>query len=154
MTSIIAVTATLTPRVREDLITKLQFNRHEYTYRTIGNDRANVAMVIRAMEHPANSFRDTDFCVPEDNKVPADIKLSFVYTDDIKDGGQLVDHLNARVHPDYRSRGLVRPYNAGMSRQYRAHVMALFKAGIIRVLVCTDAAGMVSTFFFVTWFPY
>jgi superfamily II DNA helicase RecQ len=58
--------------------------------------------------------------------------------------------LNARVHPDYRSRGLVRPYNAGMSRRYCAHVMALFKASIIRVLVCTDAAGMVSTFFFVT----
>jgi superfamily II DNA helicase RecQ len=55
-TSIIAVTATLTPRVRDDLITKLQFDRHSYTYRTIGNDRANVSMVIRAMEHPANLY--------------------------------------------------------------------------------------------------
>ncbi|KAK7013470.1 ATP-dependent DNA helicase Q-like 3 [Favolaschia claudopus] len=140
--SIIAVTATLTPRVRDDLVSKLHFNRHTYMYRTIGNDRPNVSMVIRSMEHAANSYRDIDFVVPEDNQVPADIKLSFVYTDDIKDGGQLVDHLNARVHPRYRDRGLVRPYNAGMSREYRAHVMSLFRAGVIRVLVCTDAAGM------------
>ncbi|KAK6984117.1 hypothetical protein R3P38DRAFT_2576560 [Favolaschia claudopus] len=111
-------------------------------YRTIGNGRPNVSMVIRAMEHPANSYKDIDFVVPEDNQGPADIKLAFVYTDDIKDGGQLVDHLNARVHPRYRERGLIRPYNAGMSREYRAHVMSLFKAGVIRVLVCTDAAGM------------
>ncbi|KAJ7844625.1 hypothetical protein B0H14DRAFT_3455485 [Mycena olivaceomarginata] len=129
-TSIIAVTATLTPRVRQDLVTKLQFDRHTYMYRTIGNDRANVAQVIRAMEHPANSFRDLDFIVPTDNEIPEDVKLSFVYTDDIKDGGKIIDHLNARVHPNYRSRGIVRPYNAGMSREYRAHVMALFKAGI------------------------
>jgi hypothetical protein len=101
------------------------------------------------MEHPANSYQDTDFIVPADNKTPADIKLTFLYTDDIKDGGQLVDHLNARVHPDYRGRGLVRPYNAGMSRQYRSHVMALFRAGVIRVLVCTDAAGMVRKFYII-----
>ncbi|KAJ7753252.1 P-loop containing nucleoside triphosphate hydrolase protein [Mycena metata] len=141
-TSIVAVTATLTPRVHQDLITKLQFDRHSYLFCTIGNDRPNVSQVIRAMEHPANSYRDMDFVVPADNKVPADTKQAFVYTDDIKDGGKLVDHLNDRVHPDYRSWGLVRPYNAGMSREYRATVMSLFKAGIIRVLVCTDAAGM------------
>jgi superfamily II DNA/RNA helicase len=82
--------------------------------------------------------------VPANNQTPADIKLSFLYTDDIKDGGKLVDHLNARVHPGYRDCGLVRPYNAGMSREYRVTVMALFKAGVVRVLVCTDAAGMVS----------
>ncbi|KAJ7123804.1 hypothetical protein C8R43DRAFT_1135855 [Mycena crocata] len=94
------------------------------------------------MEHPANSLRDLDFVVPGDMTGPADIKLAFVYSDDIKDGGKIVDHLNGRVCPAYRDMGLIHPYNAGMSREYRAQVMALFKAGVIRVLVCTDAAGM------------
>ncbi|KAF8134696.1 hypothetical protein K438DRAFT_1787141 [Mycena galopus ATCC 62051] len=88
------------------------------------------------MEHPANSYWDTDFIVSADSKTPADIKLTFLYTDNIKDGGQLVDHLNARVHLTYRERGLIRPYNARMFRQYCTHVMALFRAGIIRVLGC------------------
>lgn len=96
------------------------------------------------MQHAANSYRDVDFMVDTAMKTPEDVKLAFLYTDDIKDGSKLIDHLNARVCPAYRSRGLVRPYNAGMSRQYRDHVMALFKAGIVRILVCTDAAGMVS----------
>ncbi|KAJ7816552.1 hypothetical protein B0H13DRAFT_2683450 [Mycena leptocephala] len=82
-----------------------------------------------------DDWGDVDFIVPADNETPADIKLAFVYTDDVKDGSKLTDHLNARVHPTYRSRGVVRPYNAGMSREYRTHVMALFKAGIARVLV-------------------
>lgn len=140
-TPIIAVTATLTPRVREDLITKLQFNPNDYIYCSIGNDRPNVAQIVRALEHPANSYRDLDFLV-QSGKV---VKKGFVYTDDIKDGGKIIDHLNARVDPSHRDRGLIRPYNAGMSPKYRADVMALFKAGIVRILVCTDAAGMVKT---------
>jgi superfamily II DNA helicase RecQ len=142
-TPIMAVMATLTLRVHQDLIAKLQFDPKNYTFCSVGNDRANVSQVIRSMEHTAISYKDLDFVV-EENTEPKDIPLTFLYTDDIKDGGQIIDHLNARVDPRYRDRGIVRPYNAGMSREYRAEVMALFKAGIIRVLVCTDAAGMVS----------
>ncbi|KAJ7482618.1 P-loop containing nucleoside triphosphate hydrolase protein, partial [Mycena latifolia] len=141
-TPLIAVTATLTPRVHQDLITKLQFNPNDYIFCTIGNDRPNVAQVIRALEHPANSFRDLDFLVSTTMAQPSDIKKTFLYTDDIKDGGKIIDYLNARVNTTYRSRGLVRPYNAAMSPEYRAEVMSLFKAGIVRILVCTDAAGM------------
>ncbi|KAJ7101668.1 P-loop containing nucleoside triphosphate hydrolase protein, partial [Mycena epipterygia] len=141
-TSIIAVTATLTPRVHQDLLTKLQFNPRDYPFCTIGNDRQNVSQVIRALEHPANSYRDLDFVVPSTMVRVIDIKKTFLYTDNIQDGGKIIDYLNARVDPTHRSRGLVRPYNAGMSPKYRAEVMSLFKVGIVRVLVCTDAAGM------------
>ncbi|KAF8218135.1 P-loop containing nucleoside triphosphate hydrolase protein, partial [Mycena galopus ATCC 62051] len=141
-TPFIAVTATLTPRVHQDLLAKLQFDPTNYLFCTIGNDRTNVSQVIRAMEHPANSYRDSDFIVSSTMTKPEDIKLAFLYTDDIKEGGKLVDYLNARVAEPFRDRGLVRPYNASMSLEYRAHVMKLFKAGVIRVLVCTDAAGM------------
>jgi hypothetical protein len=96
------------------------------------------------MEHPMNSYRDLDFLVDEEMECPADIPLTFLYSDDTKDGAEMVDHLNDRVHPDYRARGLVRPYNASMSREYRDTVMRLFRAGVVRILVCTDAAGMVS----------
>ncbi|KAJ6620873.1 hypothetical protein B0H10DRAFT_2019831 [Mycena sp. CBHHK59/15] len=35
-----------------------------------------------------------------------------------------------------------RPYNAALSKEYRRKAMTLFKEGTIRILVCTDAAGM------------
>ena len=134
---VIAVTATLTPRVHQDLIVKLQFDPKDYIFCSIGNDRPNVSQIIRSMEHPANSYRDLDFIITSGKK-------AFLYTDDIKDGSKIIDYLNALTPEEDRGHGLVRPYNAGMSRQYREDVMALFKAGIVRVLVCTDAAGMVS----------
>ncbi|KAJ7170920.1 P-loop containing nucleoside triphosphate hydrolase protein [Mycena crocata] len=140
-TPIIAVTATLTPRVHQDLITKLQFDPNNYQFSSIGNDRPKVSQIIRSMQHPANSYRDIDFMVREGAE-PKDIQKAFLYSDDIKDGGKIIDRLNSRVSPAYRNRGLVRPYSAAMSREYRQHVMALFNAGIVRILVCTDAAGM------------
>jgi superfamily II DNA helicase RecQ len=44
---------------------------------------------------------------------------------------------------NFREAGIIRPYSAAYSPGHRAEVMALFKAGIVRILVCTDAAGMV-----------
>ncbi|KAJ7288849.1 P-loop containing nucleoside triphosphate hydrolase protein [Mycena rebaudengoi] len=139
---VIAVSATLTPRVHDDILVKLRINPKDYVYVNIGNDRPTVAHVVRAMEHPMNSHRDLDFLVDENMESPHDIPKAFLYSDDTKEGAGIIDHLNDRVHPDYRSRGLVRPYNASMSREYRDAVMLLFHAGVIRILVCTDAAGM------------
>lgn len=143
-TPIVAVSATLTSRVHDDLITKLQFDRETYLFINVGNDRPNVSQVVRAMEHPMNTFRDVDFLVPDNIQSPGDIKKGFLYCDDINLGGGLTDHLNARVPPELRNMGLIRPYNATMSKKYRKLAMRLFKEGTIRVLVCTDAAGMVS----------
>ena len=39
--------------------------------------------------------------------------------------------------------GIIRPYSAAYSVKYRTEVMALFKAGFVHILICTDAAGMV-----------
>src|ERR1700761_4776728 len=117
-TPIVAVTATLTPRVHQDLLVKLQFNPKDYIFCSVGNDRENVAQIIRSMEHPATSFRDLDFVVRTSMTAPTDIPLAFLYTDDIQDGSKIIDHLNARADPKFRDMGLVRPYNAGMSREY------------------------------------
>ncbi|KIM45740.1 hypothetical protein M413DRAFT_430484 [Hebeloma cylindrosporum] len=140
-TPIVAVTATLTPLVKDDLTTKLQLGNN-HIYLNIGNDRPNVAQVVRAMEHPMNTFRDLDFLIPEDMNKREDIKKAFVYIDDIKEGGTATDYLNARVCQELQAKGLVRPYNASMSKKFRKGVMRLFKEGIVRILVCTDAAGM------------
>ncbi|KAF5380428.1 hypothetical protein D9615_004643 [Tricholomella constricta] len=100
------------------------------------------AQVVRSMEHPMNSYRDIEFLVPDNLRNPENIPKTFLYCDDIKTGDDLTDYLNARVPGDLQSSGVVRPYNASMSKRYRRQVMRLFKAGVIRILVCTDAAGM------------
>ncbi|KAG6904558.1 hypothetical protein DXG01_009064 [Tephrocybe rancida] len=113
-----------------------------YIFINAGNDHLNVAQVVCAMEHLMNSYRDIDFLVPEGVQRPEDIKKTFLYCDDIKIGDDLTDYLNARVPPEFQSTGIIHLYNTLMSKHYQCDVMQLFKAGIIRVLVCTDTTGM------------
>ena len=58
-TPVIAVTATLTRRVHRDIHTKLSFPPlPKYTFINAGNDRPNVFIVVRAIEHSQQSFVD------------------------------------------------------------------------------------------------
>lgn len=146
-TPIVAASATLTPRVRDDILHRLQI-KDNYLYVNIGNDRPNVAQVVRSIEHPISSFKDLDFVIPSTVQTREDIPKTFVYCDNIKEGGIITDYLNALIPPHLRNQGLVRPFNAALSREpYRVGAMELFNEGVVRVLVCTNAAGMVSIYY-------
>ena len=54
----------------------------------------------------------------------------------------LTDVLRKR-NPELASEGIIRPFNATLSHEYREEAMDQFRDGRIRILVCTDAAGMV-----------
>ncbi|KAH9901535.1 P-loop containing nucleoside triphosphate hydrolase protein [Cubamyces lactineus] len=155
-TPVIAVTATLTARVRRDIHRVLHFTTSS-RFVNVGNDRPNVAIVVRAFEHAQNSFLDLDFLIPPAASLlaPCDIPKTYVYVDDINTGNEIVDHLDSMIStrcPALASTGLVRPFNAAMSHEYRQESMNAFRTspgcrttftpGCIRILVCTDAAGM------------
>ncbi|KAI0772184.1 P-loop containing nucleoside triphosphate hydrolase protein [Irpex lacteus] len=156
-TPIIAMTATLTGRVRRDIQSKLHFAKGESLFHNEGNDRPNVSIVVRACEHPLNTFADLDFVLPSSIRNPTDIPKTYIYVDNITSGSDVIDHLRtlleARVSatspPQYATstsfqywHGLIRPFNATLSQEYRNIAMAKFRSGEIRILVCTDAAGM------------
>jgi hypothetical protein len=110
------VAATLTTQVHHDLLCKLQFDLKNYKFIKIGNDRPNVAQVVHAMEHPMNTFCDLNFFIPDNVQVVTDIPKAFVYSNDIAIGNKMTDHLNGRIAEELQRLGLVRPYNAGMSK--------------------------------------
>lgn len=165
-TPVIAMTATLTARVRRDIHSKLHFAKHGLQFRNEANDRPNVSIVVRACQHPLASFADLDFIIPTTIRCHTDIPKTYLYVDDINTGTQIVDHLasllKSRLQPCPPSTGhtstsaharqcssltpgVIRPFNATLSKEYRNIAMAKFREGDIRILVCTDAAGMVST---------
>ncbi|KAH9914558.1 P-loop containing nucleoside triphosphate hydrolase protein [Fomitopsis serialis] len=160
-TPIIAVTATLTARVRRDLHNKLHFPKTGSQFVNAGNDRPNVSIVVRACEHPQNTLADLDFVLPEKIETANDIPKTYLYVDNIDTGNDIIDHLGTLLrqrNPALYELGVIRPFNATMSAGYRTHAMAAFrnnheyssadvtadnlKIGPIRILVCTDAAGM------------
>lgn len=142
-TPMVAMSATLPLRVRNDVLKKLQYNLKDYTYLNIGNDRPNVSIVVRAIQNPLNTFSDLDFVVPSDTRTPNDIAKTFVYADNITTGSEIMEHLYSVSPESFRDAGVIRTYSAAFSKKYRRNVMELFRAGKVRILICTDAAGMV-----------
>lgn len=144
-TPIVAVSATLPARVRQDVLSKLQFGK-DYVNIDEGNDRPNVSIVVRAIHEQMQTYGDLDFVVDGDG-VPVkavDIKKAFIYADRVSAGTEIEDHLEDVLPPHLRGTGIIRPYNAAHGHAYLKRVMKLFRGGVVRVLVCTDAAGMVS----------
>ncbi|PIL28977.1 transporter [Ganoderma sinense ZZ0214-1] len=156
-TSASTVTATLTARVYRGIYSSLHFAQSEAqnVFVNKGNDRSNVSIVVRPFEHPLNTYADLDFLLPKTLRSPSDIPLTYLYVDHKVTGGEIIDHLISQLleHPMNAARsdnihnrpvpsGVIRPFNANMSQAYRNNAMAQFRAGNVRILVCTDAAGM------------
>lgn len=55
----------------------------------------------------------------------------------------MVDYLVSLLKPEDRASGVIHPFNAVHSHDFRKRAMHEFLAGSVRVLICTDAAGMV-----------
>ncbi|KAJ7859516.1 hypothetical protein B0H14DRAFT_3446642 [Mycena olivaceomarginata] len=110
-TPMIALSATLPARVRNDVLSKLQFSK-DYVNIDIGNDPTK--------------------CLDNHN---------------ITTGVEIIDHLTSLLPPELQDavQGYdipIRPYNAALSKEYRKKAMEKFREGTVRILVCTDAAGM------------
>lgn len=142
-TPFVAMSATLPERVRKDVLVKLQFDQQNYLFLNLGNDRPNVSLVVRAIQNTMHTFSDLAFLIPQDVRCADSIPKAFVYADNVSGGLDMVDYLDGRLPIELQGIGLVRPYNAALSTECRDLVMDLFKAGMVRILVCTDAAGMV-----------
>lgn len=145
-TPIVAMSATLAAPIQSDVMKKLEFGTKpdDYVFVNIGNDRPNVAMVVRAIEHPINSYADMNFIIPDNVEQPKDIPLTMVYADTVPQSPEIVDHLERLLPAGLCGTGLVRPFNAAFGADFRTAVLKAFKEGSVRVLVCTNAAGMVS----------
>ncbi|CAA7267795.1 unnamed protein product [Cyclocybe aegerita] len=142
LTPIVALSATLPARVRREVLWVLRFDQKNFLDIDIGNDQPNVSIVIRGIQHPLNTYADLDFVINKLAEWPDDILKSFIYCDSIAMGTEIIDHLTDLLPEHLQDVGIIRPYNACFSKKYRRAAMRAFKEGSVRILVCTDAAGM------------
>lgn len=141
-TPMIAISATLTTRVAADVRKRLQF-KNDYLFLNVGNDRTNVSLVVRSIHNKQDEYTDLRFVVPENVTDRESIPKTWIYVDNIPVGNEIVSYIEKLLPPELRD--AVRPYNALLDPVTRSEAMRLFREGYIRILVCTDAAGMVSS---------
>jgi ATP-dependent DNA helicase RecQ len=124
---ILAMTATASPRVREEMVARLALKDHEEVVR--GFDRPNVRLEVEPHHEPARKF---------DAVVEAVVEL---------DGPGIVYAAERRTCVDLaaqlRERGVEAAiYHGGMKRDDRRQVQAAFMDGEVDVVVATVAFGM------------
>lgn len=121
---VIAVTATATPSVAQDIMERLGFK--EKLLLKSGFERPNLSYIVRQVEDKYSQILNV--C----NGVPG---TGIVYARNRRKCEELSAFLMAQgVSASF--------YNAGLGGQARAERQAAWKSGAVRVMVCTNAFGM------------
>lgn len=121
---VIAVTATATPSVAQDIMERLGFK--EKLLLKSGFERPNLSYIVRQVEDKYSQI--LNIC----NGVPG---TGIVYARNRRKCEELSEFLKAQgVSASF--------YHAGLGGQARAERQAAWKSGAVRVMVCTNAFGM------------
>lgn len=121
---VIAVTATATPSVAQDIMERLGFK--EKLLLKSGFERPNLSYIVRQVEDKYSQILNV--C----NGVPG---TGIVYVRNRRKCEELSEFLRAQgVSASF--------YHAGLGGQARAERQAAWKSGAVRVMVCTNAFGM------------
>lgn len=141
---VMAASATFPPFVLGKVIKQLHI-RKDAAFIRLTNARPNVALSVRVMKHSQASKADLRFVIPDGAKDAQDIPVQLVYCNSrvhCEDGADMIrDFL-----PPTISRDCVAFYHAKIGKARKRELEELLRKGEVRVLVCTDAVGMVRTF--------
>ena len=134
--------ATLPAIVLNDVMNILHMQKDNTYIMERSNDRHNISICVREMLHPANSYLDLAFLIPE-NPLPGWKPPKFlIFFDDITESIAVANFLRKRLPPEYRD--MIKWFNSDMSAQFRDVESAKLKVGETWGLCCTDSFRMVS----------
>lgn len=123
---VIALTATATPKVAEDIIEKLSGGKGGFTVLRSGFERPNLSYIVRECQDKAGQILDICRGVPGSG---------IIYMRHRKKCEEVAAFL--------QSNGISASfYHAGLGPETRSDRQAAWKSGEIRVMVCTNAFGM------------
>jgi superfamily II DNA helicase RecQ len=144
---ILATSATLTASALQEVRSQLSIDADDCFFLNLGNDRPNIAYSV----HPMNSATDYESLFPlltnkQQPSTPDDIIKSLVFVNKVLPAqltarairGRLPKHL--RKYVDYM--------HAHRTPKARRRAMRRFRQGKTRILIATEAAGMVRLFCF------
>ena len=142
---VLALTATATPAVADDIQERLHFREKNVLKKSFR--RENLQYVVREVGGPSKLPLKGDFSVPttgdgREEKIAQIVHIlsrvagsAIVYVRNRKRAQEMAEVLSAsQISADF--------YHAGLSTQERTRKQEQWKAGQTRVMVCTNAFGM------------
>ncbi|KAI0085962.1 P-loop containing nucleoside triphosphate hydrolase protein [Irpex rosettiformis] len=135
-------TATLTPGMLEQLLTKLAFPRCRRFLINLGNERHNITPVVCRMKG-LRDFEALDFILDEAlAEPPQPIVPTLIYADTREVVRSAWLYLVKKLPMDSPHRGEIEFLFSSRAEPVKTIVLAKFLRGIVKILVSTEAAGM------------
>lgn len=129
-----------TPTLRD--VTDILHLRTGHTEEIIrSNDRPEISLCVRKMEHAASSFKDLDFVIPDDFAANVPPPKFVIFCNSILETEAITQYLRNRLPDHLRTK--IKYLHATMSADYRADEYMAIKNGDLFGLCVTDAFGMV-----------
>ena len=109
----------------------------------LSNDRPNVAVMVRQITHPLNTYWDLSFLVPEGWK-PGDEKplLFLVMFDQIRILQEAVEFLRKRLPQEHRDKVIA--FHSELSEEHRLQAIQLMKTDALLGICASEGFGLVS----------
>ncbi|KAL1698963.1 P-loop containing nucleoside triphosphate hydrolase protein [Schizophyllum commune] len=131
--------ATLPKAVLADVFQNLNIRASDVDVIQRSNDRPNIHLVVRRMQHKAGSYRDLDFVLPA--PAPGRTPPKFViFFDSIRQSVEAVHYLRSCLPESCRDR--IKWFNSHMTSQYREDELQNLASGETWGLACTDSFGL------------
>lgn len=105
------------------------------------NDRVNVSICVREMVHPAKSYLDLAFLIPENPEPGWQPPKFLIFFDDIAESIAVAKFLRKRLPPELQH--MIKWFNSDMSAEFRDAESMKLKEGETWGLCCTESFGMV-----------
>ena len=143
------VSATLPRPVLVPVMSHLGITSSELYAVRLSNDRDNIALVVRKMQYPANSFRDLDFLVPGTTLLEPSggsqqrHKKFVIFFDNKAEATSAGIYLRSRLPMDQRDRIIW--FMSDMSAGFKEDGVTDLASGKLMGICATDSFGMVGT---------
>ena len=144
------VSATLPRLVLTPVLTHLGITSSDLYALRLSNDRNNIALVVRKMQYPANSFRDLDFLVPgttisdtSGGSQRSRHKKFVIFFDSKAQATSAGSYLRRRLPVDEQDK-IIR-FMSDMSAGSKEDGVANLASGKLLEICATDSFGMVGT---------
>ncbi|KFH62152.1 hypothetical protein MVEG_11791 [Podila verticillata NRRL 6337] len=129
-TPFLAASATLPPRVLENIKKSLHFRPDTHII-NVGNDRPNIKFIITEFQHPMNSFQDLKFL--------KDFKKTIVYFNTRPDAEGARRYLVQELGLDSSK---IAVYHSIKSDELKSDILEKFRDDKVLLLLATEAVGM------------
>ena len=132
---VLALTATATPRVINDIQDKLRLPNSEFNVIKMSFERKNLAYIVR---------RTNDKYHELTHILSAVSGSAIIYVRSRKRTKEIVDYLNSQLHStaDNTSRAIATYYHAGLDHSVRDERQEQWQRDEVRIMVATNAFGM------------